>query len=249
MMKATRYRLEIGRRYRFVDLPWGGYTDPKHVPLVHPSMYFSDQRDGWDGIYDGPHSDPYRPGANVEPLIAGLTPGQAYDFGRLEFMFWSDYAADNGERDLHDWFSIVRTDQQTIGVYCGPQNGVEPIFARSSIVKQVIGYVVISNDRGPVFACVSMDDAVWIARHGQRSDPQCIDQRDGVVTPLRVRQLQAYMDAGNVRSDEYGSSQWQRYRLTARYVRAIPDGVPIYLGEEPWDGIYGESVQMQKMEN
>jgi hypothetical protein len=132
--EATKYRLEIGRRYRFADLPWAGYTDPTHQLLGIPYQYFRDQQNGHDGTYAGPHSRPYATG--VEPLITGLTPGQAYDFGRLEFMFWSDYAADNGERDLHDWFSIVRTDQQTIGVYRGPQNGVEPIFARSSIVEE-----------------------------------------------------------------------------------------------------------------
>ena len=123
--EATKYKLEIGRRYRFGDLPWGGYTDPGHVPLAHPCQYFSDQCDGWDGTYDGPHTDPHRLGAGVEPLITGLTPGRAYDFGRLEFMFWSDCEADDGSRDLHDWFAM--------GVYRGALDGVEPIFARSSI--------------------------------------------------------------------------------------------------------------------
>jgi hypothetical protein len=94
-----------------------------------------------------------------------------------------------------------------------------------------------------------MHDAIWIARHGQVDEPQCIDDRDGAITPLRVRQLQAYMDAGNVQSDEYGSAQWRRYRLTARYTTTIPDGAPIYREDADGElsyGIYGESVQMQE---
>lgn len=112
-----------------------------------------------------------------------------------------------------------------------------------------MAYVIISNDRGPVYACDNMHDAIWIARNGQSADPVCIDDRDGAVTPLRVRQLQAYMDAGNVRSDEYGAWQWRQYRLTARYTTTVPDGVPIYredTGSELWYGIYGENVRLQE---